>query len=65
MCRFKSKEPKTGKIWVNPIDRAEMIWISPGNFIFGVDMKEYGDSRRTIYTEGFWIDKYPVTNLQY
>jgi len=62
---MKPKNPYPGQTWINPIDNSEMIWIPGGNFIFGIDMKEYGDSRQIATTKGFWIDKYPITNKQY
>lgn len=49
----------------NNIDKSNMVWIPDGNFLFGENRNEYGDSRKKFTLKGFWIDKYPVTNFQY
>ncbi len=42
-----------------------MIKIHEGEFIYGTDRKEYGNTTQKILIKSFWIDKYPVTNLEY
>lgn len=43
----------------------EMILIPKGKFTFGTNREEYGNTTTQVYTDEFWIDKYPVTNRQY
>jgi len=51
-------------IIINEKDNSEMILIPAGNFIMG---KQGGEDnpRHTVYLEAYYIDRYPVTNLQY
>jgi formylglycine-generating enzyme required for sulfatase activity/tRNA A-37 threonylcarbamoyl transferase component Bud32 len=48
----------------NEIDQSEMILIPAGNFLMG---KQGGEDnpRHKVYLDNYYIDKYPVTNLQY
>ena len=48
----------------NEIDQGDMILIPAGNFLMG---KQGGQNnpRHTVYLDDYYIDKYPVTNLQY
>lgn len=66
---------------VSPIDQAEMVLIPEGEFIMGIDESELFEifmldghqnsvfasetPSRRIYLPAFYIDRYPVTNLQY
>jgi serine/threonine-protein kinase len=45
-------------MWVNPIDRSEMVWIPPGAFYVGNEKK-----RAT--SKGFSLGRHPVTNAQF
>ena len=42
-----------------------MVKIDGGRFIFGIDRKEYGNTTKKMLVKSFWIDKYPVTNIEY
>src|SRR5829696_9099856 len=44
----------------------EMVWIPGGTFTMGSD-KHYPEERpaRRVTVDGFWIDKYPVTNERF
>jgi len=51
---------------VNPRDGAELVWIAPGEFTMGSrDDKRQGECGRTIFLNGFWIYRSPVTVGQY
>jgi formylglycine-generating enzyme required for sulfatase activity len=66
---------------VSPIDGAEMVLVSEGQFIMGISETELDkifrlDQRQTpifateipvsnIYLDAYYIDRYPVTNFQY
>ncbi|MDX1982868.1 MAG: SUMF1/EgtB/PvdO family nonheme iron enzyme, partial [Bryobacteraceae bacterium] len=39
-----------------------MVYVPPGPFLFG---SEGGSNLRVAHTEGYWIDRYPVTNAQF
>src|SRR5207237_4078191 len=43
------------KVWVNPIDGSQMVWIPGGSFFVGGD-------RRRVDCPGFAMGGYPVTN---
>src|SRR5574341_828336 len=43
---------------INGKDDSEMILIPGGNFLMGEEWK-------VVYVEAFYIDKFPITNLQY
>ncbi len=47
------------------MDANEMVWIPGGDFIMGSTEFEMEGPRQTIHVDGFWIDKYPVTNADY
>jgi len=58
------------EVYENMPDRAAMIWIPPGDFIMGAqddDDEARKDERpsRTVYLEGFWLYREPVTNQQF
>lgn len=42
----------------------DMVWIPGGSFLVGTDGAAQDDSTsaRLVHVEGFWIDRYPVTN---
>lgn len=49
-----------------------MVWVPPGEFTMGANILIPGDNsnfwapaHRVKITEGFWIQKYPVTRMQY
>ncbi len=46
------------KMWVNPIDGSQMIWIPGGAFFIGSD-------RRRVECAGFSMARYPVTSAQF
>ena len=54
------KEPQAGDVMVWKKDGAEMVYVPAGEFTRGE-----GDSEKLLYMDGFWIDKYPVTNARY
>ena len=65
---FVSFVPTKSKI--NPIDSAQMVWIPPGDFLMGsVDSDEIADDsekpQRTVFLDGYWMYKYPVTVAQF
>ncbi len=50
--------------------KLEMVWCSPGCFMMGSPVNEEGrgndeTQHLVTITKGFWIGKYPVTNLQF
>jgi len=51
---------------INEKDGAEMVWVPEGEFIMGSDDHDDDEKpRRTVYLDGYWIYKYPVTLEQY
>lgn len=44
----------------------DMVWIDGGSFVMGSD-RHYPEERpaRLVQTDGFWIDRTPVTNRQF
>jgi formylglycine-generating enzyme required for sulfatase activity len=66
---------------VSPLDGAEMVYIPEGSFIMGISQEELQqvfllDNKQTlvflteiparsVHTEPYYIDRYPVTNYQY
>ncbi len=55
---------------VHEKDRAPMVLVSAGEFLMGSDKLDWNAKKnerpqRLIYLDGFYIDKYPVTNGQY
>jgi len=46
-------------------DGALMVLVSAGWFIMGSNKYEDEKPRRRVYLDGFYIDKYPVTNARY
>jgi formylglycine-generating enzyme required for sulfatase activity len=55
-----------GTIMINPSDGASMAYIPPGEFMMGNDSGEEDEQpAHLVYTEGFWMYQYEVTNAQY
>lgn len=49
-----------------PVEIPGMVWVPAGTFIFGSDEGfPYEGPKRKVYVDGFYIDKYEVTNIQY
>lgn len=44
------------RVWAK--DGKEMVYVPAGEFL-------YGDRKKKVYLDGFWIDKTPVTNVEY
>ena len=44
-----------------------MVWVAPGRFLMGSDESPYPSERpeHRVDLDGFWIDRFEVTNLQY
>src|SRR4030042_3273928 len=69
-------EPITGSTRITEVDQMEQVYVPAGEFIMGSDDPE---AKRTIeggraypevpvntvYLDGYWIDKYEITNAQY
>jgi sulfatase modifying factor 1 len=58
----------SGQVWVSPTDGAEMVYVPAGEFLMGSPEGEGDDSQRPqrrIYLDAYWIDRYPVTVVQY
>ena len=47
---------------ISKVDSAEMVLIPAGEFVMGNDDEK---TAHTVYLDAYYIDKYPVTNLQY
>ena len=69
-------EPTQASFRVSEIDQMEQVYIEAGEFTIGTEDKEakrYIEGGRaypeipmhTVYLEGYWFDKYEVTNIQY
>ncbi len=57
---------------VSEKDQAEMVYVKAGEFILGSDIEKDGLANMaeegpqiSVYLDGFWIDKYEVTNAKY
>lgn len=57
---------------VSEKDQAEMVYVKAGEFLLGSDPLKDGYANTieetpqiTVYLDGFWIDKYEVTNARY
>ena len=48
----------------NPADHAVMLWIPPGEFRMG-DEDQKDNPRHSVYLDGFWMYKTPVTVAQF
>jgi formylglycine-generating enzyme required for sulfatase activity len=55
-----------GTLMTNTIDGASMAYIPPGEFMMGSESgKEDEQPVHPVYTSGFWMYQYTVTNAQY
>jgi Uncharacterized conserved protein len=59
-----------GATKISPLDNMTIIYIPPGNFLMGTSndakvIKVEEQPQRTIFLDGYWIDKVPVTNGMY
>jgi formylglycine-generating enzyme required for sulfatase activity len=59
-----------GEVCINPEDDAEMVWVPAGDFLMGsADDDPVADAnekpQRSVYLDGYWIYKYPVTVKQW
>ena len=65
----KNKQPrgqKTGDVYVNPKDGAEMVWVQTGEFLMGSnDGPDNSRPQRKVYLDGYWIYRHEVTVAQY
>jgi formylglycine-generating enzyme required for sulfatase activity/tRNA A-37 threonylcarbamoyl transferase component Bud32 len=58
--------PQTIKVQVWEADGAEMVFVPAGEFVMGSE--DLGDDERPahrVYLDGFWIDRYEVTNERF
>ena len=53
-----------GDEWVRPTDGMVMVFVPDGTFTMGTE-GYLDEPLREVTLEGFWIDKYEVTNAQY
>ncbi|MBN1403840.1 MAG: SUMF1/EgtB/PvdO family nonheme iron enzyme [Opitutales bacterium] len=73
MARLEEEKPagaELGSDWVVPDYNIQMIWISPGRFAMGSpDFERYRENdekqHRVMFTKGFWMGKYEVTQAQW
>lgn len=49
---------------VNTADQSEMLLIPQGEFLMGKE-KGHDNEKHTVYLDAYYIDKFPITNLQY
>ena len=58
--------PSAEKLHEADVDRRSMIWIPGGTFLMGSDRfyREERPARRET-VQGFWLDRYPVTNAEF
>ncbi len=75
-AEVEAQQPVSGTTRISPIDQMVQVYIPAGEFIMGstdVEAKitlEGGRAypeipQHTYYLDGYWIDKYEVTNAQY
>jgi formylglycine-generating enzyme required for sulfatase activity len=58
-------EAEAGTVKISEIDGMEMVYIPAGIFTMGSNDSENEQPVHEVYLDGFWIDKYEVTNAQY
>ena len=51
--------------FVNPKDQAEIVYVSEGEFIMGINDSIHNNPERRVYLDAFWIYKTEVTNAQF
>ena len=59
-----------GDTKISPLDKMTIVYIPPGQFLLGTSndakvIKTEEQPQRSIYLDGYWIDKVPVTNAMY
>src|SRR4051812_13997505 len=61
--QFVARQPRPHRTAQGP---AGMVWIAGGIFLMGSDnhYPEEAPAHHTV-VDGFWIDRYPVTNLEF
>jgi formylglycine-generating enzyme required for sulfatase activity len=70
------ENPTMGSTRVSEIDQMEQVYVPAGEFIMGTDDQEAIQTteggraypevpKNVVYLDGYWIDKYEVTNGQY
>ena len=70
--KLRESKPERGRaagaVSVNPKDGAEMVYVPAGEFLMGSKEGEGSPNespRHTVYLDGYWIYKTPVTVAQY
>jgi len=57
---------RAGEVRINPKDGAEMVYIPAGEFIMGSnDRADEEEPQRSVYLDGYWMYRHPVTVAQY
>jgi sulfatase modifying factor 1 len=66
-CYYDDRvEAPVAETKINEKDGAEMVWVPEGEFVMGNDDGLQREKPlRTVYLDGYWIYKYPVTLEQY
>ncbi|HEY3378707.1 MAG TPA: SUMF1/EgtB/PvdO family nonheme iron enzyme [Armatimonadota bacterium] len=59
------KDAKSGDVWINPVDGAELVYIESGKFHMGNDHVADERPYRRVFVDGYWMAKYEVTVAQY
>ena len=63
--------PGVGSTWREPTTGMEFVWIPAGRFLMGSPKNEAGRDNdegprhEVVFTEGFWMGKYPVTQAEW
>ncbi len=60
----RPKKAKSGDVWINPKDDAELIYITAGKFLMG-DKDQRDNKPRQIFLDGYWMYKNLVTVKMY
>jgi formylglycine-generating enzyme required for sulfatase activity len=63
-----AEDKSPGQISVNPKDDAEMVYVPAGEFLMGSNESHgspHESPQHTVYLDGYWIYKTPVTVTQY
>ena len=58
--RERLGDERRQRVWVNPVDGSEMIWIPEGPFFVGPK-----DKKHVVHSRGFSLARHPVTNAQF
>ena len=59
------KGAKSGDIWINPVDGAEMVYIKEGSFKMGNNDIQDERPVRKVALDAYWVSRYEVTVGQY